>query len=57
MGAYDMAARYMQQRQQFGAPLASFQLMQEKMMRSLANIQVSSGTGYKGLGSRVLSGV
>ena len=28
LGAYDMCARYLQQRRQFGAPLASFQLMQ-----------------------------
>ena len=28
MGAYDMVVRYLSQRQQFGAPLASFQLSQ-----------------------------
>ena len=28
MGAYDMCARYLSQRRQFGAPLAAFQLMQ-----------------------------
>jgi len=39
MGAYDMAARYLQERQQFGSPLASFQLMQEKLVRMLGNIQ------------------
>ncbi len=40
MGAYDMAARYLSQRRQFGAPLASFQLMQEKLARMLGNVQV-----------------
>ena len=43
MGAYDMAARYLQERQQFGSPLASFQLMQEKLVRMLGNIQVGWG--------------
>lgn len=38
-GAYDMAARYLAQRSQFGAPLASFQLMQEKLQRMLASVQ------------------
>jgi alkylation response protein AidB-like acyl-CoA dehydrogenase len=28
MGVYDMCARYLQERKQFGVPLASFQLMQ-----------------------------
>eukprot|EP00878_Enallax_costatus_P039041 GHUV01044557.1.p1 GENE.GHUV01044557.1~~GHUV01044557.1.p1 ORF type:complete len:212 (-),score=45.89 GHUV01044557.1:597-1172(-) len=40
MGAYDMAARYLSERSQFGTPLASFQLMQEKLARMLGNIQV-----------------
>ncbi|WIA09779.1 hypothetical protein OEZ85_009157 [Tetradesmus obliquus] len=39
MGAYDMAARYLRERHQFGAPLASFQLMQEKLARMLGNVQ------------------
>lgn len=38
MGAYDMAARYLRERHQFGAPLASFQLMQEKLARMLGNV-------------------
>jgi acyl-CoA oxidase len=37
-GAYDMAARYLRERTQFGAPLASFQLMQEKLARMLGNV-------------------
>lgn len=36
LGVYDMAARYTKQRQQFGAPLAAFQLMQEKLVRMLS---------------------
>lgn len=39
LGAYDMCARYLAQRKQFGAPLASFQLMQEKLQRMLSTIQ------------------
>eukprot|EP00775_Hariotina_reticulata_P002983 gene2983-3266_t len=39
MGSYDMAARYLRERRQFGAPLASFQLMQEKLARMLGNVQ------------------
>ncbi|KAF8073233.1 ACX4 [Scenedesmus sp. PABB004] len=39
MGSYDMAARYLRERHQFGAPLASFQLMQEKLGRMLGNVQ------------------
>eukprot|EP00887_Chlorella_sp_A99_P006329 scaffold3.g6329.t1 len=39
MGAYDMAARYVTQRRQFGAPLAAFQLVQEKLQRMQATVQ------------------
>ena len=39
LGAYDMCARYLAQRRQFGAPLASFQLVQEKLQRMLATCQ------------------
>ncbi len=35
MGVYDMVARYTQQREQFGAPIASYQITQEKMQRML----------------------
>jgi acyl-CoA oxidase len=48
MGAYDMAARYLKQRTQFGTPLASFQLMQEKLARMLGNVQVGVGGGVGG---------
>lgn len=33
--------RYLRERRQFGAPLASFQLMQEKLARMLGNVNVS----------------
>jgi hypothetical protein len=36
MGVYDMCARYLQERKQFGVPLAAFQLMQVSMVRSPA---------------------
>ncbi|CAD7698284.1 unnamed protein product [Ostreobium quekettii] len=39
MGAYDVCMRYVGQREQFGSPLAAFQLVQEKLSRMLANIQ------------------
>uniref|UniRef100_A0A7R9VKM5 Uncharacterized protein n=1 Tax=Chlamydomonas euryale TaxID=1486919 RepID=A0A7R9VKM5_9CHLO len=39
MGVYDMTARYIQERQQFGAPLAAFQLVQERMARMLGTVQ------------------
>jgi alkylation response protein AidB-like acyl-CoA dehydrogenase len=32
---------YLRERHQFGTPLASFQLMQEKLARMLGNVQVS----------------
>ena len=36
---FDMCARYVGEREQFGAPLGSFQLVQEKLARMLGNIQ------------------
>ena len=38
-GVFDMCARYVGEREQFGAPLGSFQLVQEKLARMLGNIQ------------------
>ena len=38
-GVFDMCARYVGEREQFGAPLGSFQLVQEKLTRMLGNIQ------------------
>ncbi|GFH27402.1 Ig-like domain-containing protein [Haematococcus lacustris] len=39
MGVYDVAARYVAQREQFGTPLGGFQLVQERLVRMLGNIQ------------------
>jgi len=38
-GAYDSAIKYVRERKQFGKPVGSFQLVQEKMARLLANYQ------------------
>lgn len=40
-GAYEAALRYVTQRQQFGRPMASFQLVQEKLARMLGNTTAS----------------
>ncbi|VWC90730.1 acyl-CoA dehydrogenase [Burkholderia lata] len=37
-GAYEHAVRYAQERQQFGRPIASFQLVQDLLFRMLCNI-------------------
>eukprot|EP00850_Spirogloea_muscicola_P003662 SM000015S01162 [mRNA] locus=s15:154557:158824:+ [translate_table: standard] len=39
MGVYDMCHRYLQEREQFGVPLASMQINQEKLVRMLGNVQ------------------
>lgn len=39
MGAYDVALKYVKERKQFGVPIASFQLVQEKLVRMLGMIQ------------------
>ncbi len=38
MGAYELALKYAQQRQQFGRPIGSFQLVQDLLAKMLANI-------------------
>jgi len=38
MGAYEAALNYAKQRQQFGRPIASFQMIQEKLVKMLAEI-------------------
>ena len=40
-GAFEAAHRYVTQRQQFGRPLGSFQLVQEKLARMLGNVTSS----------------
>jgi acyl-CoA oxidase len=39
MGIYDNCLRYVRQRHAFGAPIGKFQLVQEKLVRMLGNIQ------------------
>ncbi|KAK9820949.1 hypothetical protein WJX81_003664 [Elliptochloris bilobata] len=39
MGVYDMCARYVRERRQFGAPLGAFQLVQERLSRMLGDVQ------------------
>lgn len=41
MGAYELALRYAQERQQFGKPIGSFQLVQDLLVRMLGNITSS----------------
>ncbi|MFF1443594.1 acyl-CoA dehydrogenase family protein [Streptomyces sp. NPDC058295] len=43
IGAYELALRYATQRQQFGRPLAGFQLVQDLLVKSLGNITSSWG--------------
>ncbi|XP_066392541.1 acyl-coenzyme A oxidase 4, peroxisomal-like [Miscanthus floridulus] len=47
MGVYDACLRYLLERKQFGAPLAAFQLNQEKLVRMLGNIQAMSVLGWR----------
>jgi glutaryl-CoA dehydrogenase len=42
-GAYEAAVRYTTERVQFGRPIGSFQLIQEKLARMLANLTASLG--------------
>lgn len=43
IGAYEAALRYTQERVQFGKPIASHQLIQDLLVKSLANITASLG--------------
>ncbi|XP_048319823.1 acyl-coenzyme A oxidase 4, peroxisomal isoform X2 [Ziziphus jujuba] len=47
MGVYDMCHRYLKERKQFGAPLAAFQLNQEKLVRMLGNVQAMTLVGWR----------
>jgi len=40
MGVYDVCARYVKEREQFGSQLGGFQLVQERLVRMLGNVQV-----------------
>lgn len=39
IGVYDAAIKYVTQRKQFGQPIAGFQLVQEKIVKILSNLQ------------------
>ncbi|XP_072982811.1 acyl-coenzyme A oxidase 4, peroxisomal isoform X2 [Typha latifolia] len=47
MGVFDICHRYLRERKQFGAPLAAFQLNQEKLVRMLGNIQAMLLVGWR----------
>lgn len=47
MGAYDMCHRYLKERKQFGAPLAAFQINQQKLVEMLGNIQAMTLVGWR----------
>ena len=42
-GAYEAALKYVSERKQFGKPLASFQLIQEKLAQMLSNVTACLG--------------
>lgn len=46
-GAYEHALRYAQQRQQFGRPIACFQLVQDLLFRMLCNITSTQALCYR----------
>jgi glutaryl-CoA dehydrogenase len=46
-GAYEAALRYAQGREQFGRPIAGFQLIQEKLVRMLGNAVASLGVAVR----------
>lgn len=43
IGAYEAAVRYTKEREQFGNPIASYQLVQDKLATALGNITASLG--------------
>lgn len=47
MGIYDMCHRYLNERKQFGAPLAAFQINQQKLVRMLGDIQAMILMGWR----------
>ncbi|KAK3227569.1 hypothetical protein Dsin_007431 [Dipteronia sinensis] len=47
MGVYDMCHRYLKERKQFGAPLAAFQLNQQKLVQMLGNVQAMTLVGWR----------
>ncbi|XP_057983160.1 acyl-coenzyme A oxidase 4, peroxisomal-like isoform X2 [Malania oleifera] len=47
MGVYDMCHRYLNERKQFGAPLAAFQINQQKLVRMLGDVQGMILVGWR----------
>jgi alkylation response protein AidB-like acyl-CoA dehydrogenase len=47
IGVYKNALRYTLERQQFGRPIAGFQLVQEKLVRIMANLQAILLAGWR----------
>lgn len=47
MGAYEHALRYARQRQQFGRPIAGFQLIQQKLVTMLGNVTAMLGMALR----------
>ncbi|KAJ8753771.1 hypothetical protein K2173_000025 [Erythroxylum novogranatense] len=47
MGIYDMCHRYLKERKQFGAPLAAFQINQQKLVQLLGNVQAMILVGWR----------
>lgn len=43
----ELITRYLKERKQFGAPLAAFQINQEKLIRMLANVQAMVLMGWR----------
>ncbi|GAB3255137.1 acyl-CoA dehydrogenase family protein [Arthrobacter pigmenti] len=46
-GAYEAALKYVTEREQFGRPVASFQLVQEKLVTMLGNVTASLGMAVR----------
>jgi glutaryl-CoA dehydrogenase len=47
MAAYEIALEYAQQREQFGRPIAGFQLVQDLLVRMLGNVTASLGMAVR----------
>ncbi|OAY43730.1 acyl-coenzyme A oxidase 4, peroxisomal [Manihot esculenta] len=47
MGVYDICHRYLKERKQFGAPLAAFQINQQKLVHMLGNVQAMLLVGWR----------
>ncbi|PSS23831.1 Acyl-coenzyme A oxidase 4, peroxisomal like [Actinidia chinensis var. chinensis] len=47
MGVFDICHRYLKERKQFGAPLAAFQITQQKLVQMMGNIQAMILVGWR----------